>query len=353
MNRHERRARITSQKGDAAALFDAGAQHMTAGRLDLAEDFYRRALKLKPSREAHHNLGYVLTERGAHAQAIRHYRAAIQLAPEDQRHRNSIVKPLLLSGLREEAVQEGLLALTFKDREAMTTAAGMNLALAAAPAPGARGKDIVSFSVWGSNAFYTLGAIENARLAKRHYPEWSARFYHDESVPLDVLNRLRDEGGELVEMAAHRETQLGPYWRFMASDDPEVGRFLSRDIDSRLGARERAAVDAWIASGRDFHLMRDHPMNCELVLGGMWGGRAGLLPEVTRQAAAWAAIDPQRHNTRYDDQRFLRFVVWPLIRERSLTHDSFYRFRDAVDFPPGVPRTEENFVARTVSPFEA
>jgi hypothetical protein len=351
MNRRDRRATIKGQKGDAAELFNLGALHMKEGRHDQAELCYRRSLQLKPSREAHHNLGYVLTERGAFAQAIRHYRAAIALAPDDQRHHNSIVKPLLLSGHGEEALKEGLLTLVLKDREVMQAAAENPIELPAGRAPGPRSKDVIAFSVWGSNAFYTLGAIENARLAKLHYPGWIARVYHDDSVPDGVLERLAGEGAELVAMAPHRATQLGPYWRFMVSDDPEVNHFIIRDIDSRLGPRERVAVEAWLRSGRDFHVMRDHPLNCELVLGGMWGGKAGVLPEMTRRAESWVAIDPQRLNTRYDDQRLLRFVVWPLIRDRSLTHDSSYRFLDAVDFPPDVPRTDENFVARTVSPF--
>jgi hypothetical protein len=325
---------------------------MKEGRHDLAEIYYLRALQLKPTRECHHNLGYVLTERGAFAQAIRHFRAAIQLAPDDQRHHNSIVKPLLLSGLREEALKEGLTTLVLKDREVMEAAAAMPPGIIGpGPSPTAR-KDVIAFSLWGSNAFYTLGAIENARLTKASYPGWIARFYHDQSVPRDVLERLKDEGAELVEMAAHRETQLGPFWRFMASDDPEARRFLCRDTDSRLGERERLAVEAWVGSGRDFHVMRDHPFHCELVLGGMWGARANVLPSMTEASASWVAIDPQRLNTRYDDQRFLRFVVWPLIRDRSLTHDSSYRFLDAVDFPPGVPWSEENAVARAVNPFE-
>ncbi len=33
---------------------------------------------------------------------------------------------------------------------------------------------------------------------------------------------------------------------------------IVRDADSRLNVREKAAVDAWIASGRPFHVMRDH-----------------------------------------------------------------------------------------------
>ncbi|MSP49681.1 MAG: tetratricopeptide repeat protein [Alphaproteobacteria bacterium] len=353
MNRRDRRATVKAQKGDAAELFDAGALHMKEGGFALAEVCFRRALQMQPTREAHHNLGYVLTERGAFAEAIRHYRAAIKLAPDDQRHHNSIVKPLLLSGFRDEALKEGQITLTLKDREVMQAAAETHPEPSGGQARGPRRKDVIAFSIWGSNAFYTLGAIKNAQLAKVHYPSWVTRFHHDDSVPSDVLERLRSEGDELVPMAPHRDTQLGPYWRFMVSDDPEVRHFLVRDVDSRLGERERVAVEAWIRSGRDFHVMRDHPLNCELVLGGMWGGRAGVLPNMARQAASWVAVDPQRLNTRYDDQRFLRFVVWPLIRERSLTHDAFYRFLDAIDFPPGVPWTEETFVARTVSPFKS
>ena len=33
-------------------------------------------------------------------------------------------------------------------------------------------------------------------------------------------------------------------------DDPEVQRYIVRDTDSRLNARERFAVEEWITSGR-------------------------------------------------------------------------------------------------------
>jgi hypothetical protein len=39
--------------------------------------------------------------------------------------------------------------------------------------------------------------------------------------------------------------------------DADVDRFIVRDADSRLNSREKAAVDAWIASGATFPIMRD------------------------------------------------------------------------------------------------
>ena len=65
--------------------------------------------------------------------------------------------------------------------------------------------------------------------------------------------------------------------------------------------------------------MRDHPMHSELMLAGMWGGVAGLLPPLAPQVAAFAAASK---DGRLKDQRFLACHVWSLIAERCLVHDS-------------------------------
>ena len=47
--------------------------------------------------------------------------------------------------------------------------------------------------------------------------------------------------------------------------------YVSRDLDSRLNSRERAAVEEWLQSDKDFHFMRDHPQHGTEVLGSAWG----------------------------------------------------------------------------------
>ena len=47
--------------------------------------------------------------------------------------------------------------------------------------------------------------------------------------------------------------------------------FLSRDLDSRLNAREAAAVAEFLQSGAGVHIMRDHPAHAAVMMGGMWG----------------------------------------------------------------------------------
>ena len=62
------------------------------------------------------------------------------------------------------------------------------------------------------------------------------------------------------------------FWRFWAAADPTVERFISRDVDSRLMARDAVAVAAWEQSGKAFHVVRDHPSHSLYPMsGGLWG----------------------------------------------------------------------------------
>jgi hypothetical protein len=99
---------------------------------------------------------------------------------------------------------------------------------------------------------------------------------------------------------------------------------MSRDLDSALTRRERAAVDEWLASNKSFHSMRDHPMHGVPMLGGMWGFRPSFDPKLSR------LIHDKIHNPnlvkRYNgtgDQTFLAHEVWPAAKSSVIAHDSF------------------------------
>ena len=52
-------------------------------------------------------------------------------------------------------------------------------------------KKVISFSLWGDDPKYTIGAIRNAELAKTVYPGWVPRFYcAKNSVPENIINQL-------------------------------------------------------------------------------------------------------------------------------------------------------------------
>lgn len=335
MNRQQRRAEAKRTRKSAIDEFNLGAAAMIEGRLDRAESHLRQSLALRQTREAHHNLGSVLTDKGALAEAVSHFRQALRHSPADSRHHNALVKPLSLLNSRAEAIASGTRTLILKDDDAMrswrSTDAGLD------PSLGQRQLDVVSFSLWGNTPLYTRGAVENAEQVPKLLPGWECRIYHDDSVPPEILAGLAARGARLVAMAPHRETSLGLFWRFFAACDSTVRRFVCRDVDSRPSLREKAALDAWIASGRDFHIMRDDVLHCEVMLAGLWGGKGGLLPDLTERCAEWQRGNPHRMNARVEDQRFLRFQVWPVARLRALVHDSVYRFLGGIDFPADAP----------------
>ena len=199
---------------------------------------------------------------------------------------------------------------------------------------------VISFSLWGDNPTYTVGALRNAEFGALIYAGWQCRFYCGSSVPEVIIAELRRlPHVRVVEMAEPGDWR-GTFWRFYPASDPDVAVMLSRDTDSRLTARERAAVDAWLASNRDFHVMRDHPKHCTSILGGMWGVRNGLLRDMR------GLIDAQLHDDRWQaDQEFLAAVIAPRVRHCWLEHDEYFARRP---FP--CARVGRQFVGQ---PFDA
>ncbi|MDP2085117.1 MAG: hypothetical protein Q8K20_07985 [Gemmobacter sp.] len=283
-------------------------------------------------------LGMTHRNAGALDLAIAPLRRALELR-DDAPVRNVLVTSLWRLGRVGEARVEGWRNLDFKDRQARAAFAASPFAQTRLAA-GARGFDptqarrnVIAFSLWGDRPEYITGAIVNAQIAPHLYVGWTARFYCDTSVPADARAALAQYGAQVVLMDRPEHQRIRPMWRFLASDDPEVNVFVCRDTDSRLNARELLAVTAWLRSGKRFHVMRDHVYHMELVLAGMWGGTAGVLPGM----ADWLAQGAAYFDNRWGDQAFLADLVWPLIRDDTCVHDSQYRFPDgiAADFPPG------------------
>ena len=180
-------------------------------------------------------------------------------------------------------------------------------------------KKIISFSLWGSNPKYTIGAIRNAELTPIIYPGWVSRFYCGLSVPIDIINTLKSLPYTEVIIMNVNGDWAGMFWRFYACEDSDV--ILSRDTDSRLSIREKLAVDEWLGSDKDFHIMRDHPYHTTEILGGMWGVRNGLLENIKSLINEYIKGDFWQV-----DQNFLREKIYPLVVNNSFIHDSYLNY---------------------------
>lgn len=179
-------------------------------------------------------------------------------------------------------------------------------------------KRIISYSLYGNNPLYLIGAIRNAEDVSVFFPGWQARFYVGSSIAPEIQEKLLELGAEVVPLSG-REDASAMFWRFKVFCDPEVEWTIIRDSDSRLSLRESAAVSEWLASGKDFHIMRDHPAHNCAILGGLWGARTAALRHFCEMLEK---VEPEG---RYgEDQEFLHKHVYQLARRSSLVHDSFF-----------------------------
>lgn len=205
-------------------------------------------------------------------------------------------------------------------------------------------KRAISFGLYGKNKKYTLGALKNADLAPKIYPGWKIVFYVDPtSVPAEILNKLKSKPNVVVKESA---SYANPFSRFLIADDPDVDRFIVRDVDSRLNEREKAAVDEWAQTTFPVHGMRDHPYHDYAIMAGMWGAKKGFLKGIKMQDL----INKWGIKSAYgDDQNFLEKVIldhvgWPQV----LVHDSYRckKFPNGYSFPTA--RVGTNFVGQVV-----
>lgn len=206
--------------------------------------------------------------------------------------------------------------------------------------PGKR--DVIAFSLWGDGPVYLRGALRNLLLAPDLFPGWTVRFHVDDSVPAEFVGLIGALGGEVVSHAAGQTLRQKLCWRFEAANDPAVGRFLVRDADSVISPREVQAVQAWIASDRWFHVMRDSWTHTDLMLAGMWGGVAGVLPDLSAMLASYRSVFAETPNI---DQWFLRDRVWAYVRNSVLAHDRLFRPVGAEPMP-GPPPTDDQQIGQ-------
>ncbi len=206
-------------------------------------------------------------------------------------------------------------------------------------------KKVISFSLWGDSEKYTIGSIENARLAQKYYPGWICRFYIGQStirLAPEIVERLSlFNNTEIIRMPIEGDWD-GMFWRFSACSDPEVDYVLSRDCDSRLSLRESKAVKEWVKSGKSFHIIRDHPWHSGLlILGGLWGAQTHILRDMDIMISNYDKLN----NSYNSDQEFLAERVYPRVKESCLIHDDFNGGRKI----PG-RRKKNEFVGQVIDP---
>lgn len=323
-------SRAQANPSDHVAWFQLAVAETRLRHYFSAIKAIKRALALAPenfSYQRQHGLALVNLGRGEEAVAI--LLPILQSHPEDYLTLHALQIAYCKTGKEIHAIALGRKTLQMEDRAAIAVPSPPASTRPTA-APRANRK-IITFSLWGEHPVYNYGATINARLAPFIYPGWKCRFYLGQGVPDVTKLILKQSGAEIIE-AAEKHTDVAPaMWRFLAADDPGVAIILSRDCDARLTAKEAAAVDVWLRSGKRAHVMRDHILHRNLMLAGMWGVRTEKPLFVAQRMKRFSAGSA---DARYgSDQRFLAHEIWPEIRADSLIHDSYYDLFGAQPFP--------------------
>jgi hypothetical protein len=199
-------------------------------------------------------------------------------------------------------------------------------------------KKVISFSLWGSNPLYTIGAINNANLALTLYPDWGCVFYCNSCVPIEIINKLQSIKNTKVILYDFIGDFRSALNRFLIIDDPEVEYAIFRDADSRLSVREKNAVDEWLIQNTDIHIMRDHPYHGWFIQAGMFG----LKTEKFKNKMKNAILNYSPKNIKTEDQNFMSAYLSYCIKHEncSLTeHDPFFAKKP---FPNPTLRGVEN-----------
>jgi tetratricopeptide (TPR) repeat protein len=222
------------------------------------------------------------------------------------------------TGKIDEAVRYGQRAITLRDAEACANPPDVAVNVPSSPP---QGQNVISFSLWGTAPFYSYGAMINLVLSRTVYPDWNCRYYVAADVPRPCVAFLRDNGAD-VRNIEDEYPGVGLFQRFLVMNDATVGRFLVRDCDSRLSAAEADLVRQWIESGYPFHVVRDHVLHNELMIGCMWAGRTDCGIDIVDLMRRYFTAGP---TAKYGhDQRMLGRMLWPLIRDHCLVQDKYY-----------------------------
>jgi hypothetical protein len=201
-------------------------------------------------------------------------------------------------------------------------------------------KKIISYSLWGNNPKYTIGAVKNANLAGKFYPGWVCRFYCASDVPVEIIKELK-KTSEVIECDEQ------PNWkfttkRFLPMSEEGVERTIFRDTDSRFTDREVAAVNEWVKEDTALHIMKDHPYHGGFpILAGMFGVCGGYITNVDKLLELYSVKQEHYHY----DQVFLQNYIWMLLQKDCTIHDEFFMKRP---FP-----TKRNGLEFVGEPFNA
>ena len=185
---------------------------------------------------------------------------------------------------------------------------------------------VISYSLYGPCDVYNFGALENALLARKLYPDFKVKIYHDNTCNIKIINEL-NKFDNVILVNVTENNKLNKMnkmmWRFIPAFEKDTEIYLCRDLDSNLNERDKQLVNEWINSKYDFHIIRDHPCHKTRIMGCGWGCRNNILSNLENDIYKYDKIPEKIKNRPLGfnmDQEFLKEFIYPTIIKKSLIH---------------------------------
>ena len=185
---------------------------------------------------------------------------------------------------------------------------------------------VISYSLWGKNDVYNYGALENSLLAKKIFPDFMVKIFHDDTCNNEILKKISELDNVILINLTNNERlkkMNKMMWRFIPAFDKDTEIYLCRDLDSYLNDRDKQLVNEWLNTNYDFHIIRDHPKHTNEIMGCGWGCRNSILNKFENEFYSYDKIPEKISNrpTGFNmDQLFLREIIYPNIIKKSLIH---------------------------------
>ena len=214
-------------------------------------------------------------------------------------------------------------------------------------------RQVISLCVWGNSKIYNYGIYENAIRLPKFFPGWILAVYHTKTADLEVMRELSKMPNVEVYEVDFPDHYRNSMLRYLAGFDIRNDIAIFRDADSRFNKRDADAVKDWIDSGKDVHVMRDHPNNGKKyrISAGMWGVRNNFLIKNNLSEKFANFFSNSNNKTWGIDEKFLFLYVYPLINSNnSRIHSDFRKWESwATGFPKNADSRNRGFIGMSIT----
>lgn len=197
--------------------------------------------------------------------------------------------------------------------------------------------NVISISLYGDNPIYSKPLLKNLSIRKEFFPDWEIYVFVDDSQNKETLKAL-EESGARVFLSGENKGSSGMLWRYKPIFFDDVENLLFAEADSYFTTRYQVAVNNWLHSDKLFFTARDHPMEANPIMGGLWGSKKKGIDLLKPIMSKEAFISDQIYHPYGYDEKILAIQVYKPLRKHFLIFSEFTKFRGEKPIPIPVAR---------------